>query len=139
MARTSPDVPGTWEYQEPPRPVLHVVSEKTAVDLAVLDRTYGTRMSEAQHWRMGNLKVVTVQEPAGKDGAWLWHLSISHPNRHPTWDELKAARYWLLPSDITVGILLPPPDQYVNVPAQDHVFHLWEVSDPRNPDEQEEP
>jgi hypothetical protein len=139
MAKTSPDVPGTWEFQEPPRPVLQSLDRGTVATMHAVDREHGTRLAEAQHWRMGNLKIVTVQEPAGKDGRFLWHLSMSHKNRHPTWDEIKAARYWLLPLDITVGMLLPPPDQYTNVPQQDHVFHLWEVSDQREESDEPDP
>ena len=131
MTKTSPDVPGTWEYQEPPRPKLQKLAPGQLAAMHELDRQYGSRMAEAAHYVMGNLKVVVVQEPAGKGGEWLWHLSISHPKRHPTWDELKAARYWLLPEDRTFGILLPPAGEYVNVPQQDHVFHLWEVADLR--------
>lgn len=129
MARTSPDVPGTWEYQEPPRPVRHRLSDDVLRRIAAVDAAYGTKLAEAMHFKMGNLEVVVCQEPV--NGRMLWHLSISHSKRHPTWDEIKAARYWLLPSEITVGMLLPPPEEYVNVPEQDHVFHLWEVDDPR--------
>jgi hypothetical protein len=54
-----------------------------------------------------------------------WHLSISHPTRYPTWDEIKAARYDLLPDDCTMGMLLPPSGEYVNV--HPNCFHLHEV------------
>lgn len=78
-------------------------------------------------WTMGECSVHVSRDPAGREGAMLWHLSISAPNRHPTWDEIKTARYRLLPLDLTFGMLLPPPDEYVNMPEQDHVFHLWEI------------
>lgn len=66
-----------------------------------------------------------------------WHLSISHrhsvvgpdgkhpPGRYPTWDEIRDARYLLLPDEITVGILLPPRAEYVNVHPT--TFHLYQV------------
>lgn len=82
-------------------------------------------------YAMGPCNVLVSREPAGLKGERLWHLTISTPSRHPTWDEIKLARYRLLPADICVGILLPPPEMYVNVEAQDHVFQLWEVTDPR--------
>jgi hypothetical protein len=44
-----------------------------------------------------------------------WHLSIAHPTRYPTWDEIAQARYRLLPPEIWVALYLPPADQYVNV------------------------
>lgn len=58
-----------------------------------------------------------------------WHLSISHPKRYPTWDEIKEARYKLMPENITVAMLLPPPREYVNI--HENCFHLWEIEDPR--------
>jgi hypothetical protein len=82
-------------------------------------------------YQMGLCRIMVSQEPAGPGGALLWHLSISCTHRHPTWDEIKVARYVLLPDELTFGILLPPPNEYVNVPEQDHVFHVWETSDPR--------
>ena len=57
--------------------------------------------------------------------AGLYHLSVSHPRRYPTWDEIKALRYALLPDDKTFAILFPPMAQYVNVHS--NCFHLHEV------------
>jgi hypothetical protein len=65
--------------------------------------------------------------PAGASD--LWHLSISHPVRYPTWDEVADARYELVPDDVTMAMLLPPRDEYVNV--HEHVFHLWQIDDRR--------
>lgn len=59
----------------------------------------------------------------------LWHMSISHPNRYPTWDEIYDARYVLIPNKYTMAMLLPPKEQYVNV--HPNCFHLWEVNDQR--------
>lgn len=70
-------------------------------------------------WLKGMLKVfVAVEEGA-------WHLSISHPSRYPTWDEIKEARYRLLPDEIYMAMILPPSGEYVNV--HENCFHLWEV------------
>lgn len=54
-----------------------------------------------------------------------WHISISHPSRYPTWDEIKDIRYQLAPNDIYMAILLPPVEQYVNI--HPNCFHLWEI------------
>jgi len=54
------------------------------------------------------------------------HLSISHAKRYPSWDEIKGARYELMPHDITVAMLLPPPEDYINV--HQNCFHLWELA-----------
>lgn len=67
----------------------------------------------------GRLLALVAQEPTG------WHLSISHPRRYPTWDEIAHARYELLPGDITMAMLLPPMDEYVAV--HDHAFHLHQL------------
>lgn len=120
MSRTSPDVPGTWEHGDPGMP-----------------RRLPLRVPEAP-WTVaytlgGGANCLLGREPAGARGELLWHLSVSRPNRHPSWDDLKGARYRLLPLDLAFGILLPPPDLYVNVPSQDHVFHIWEITDPRAP------
>lgn len=82
---------------------------------------------------MGELWILLDRELAGVNGERLWHLSISHPHRHPTWDEIKVARYRLLDPELTFGMLLPPAAVYVNVESHDHVFHLWEIHDPREP------
>lgn len=55
----------------------------------------------------------------------LLHLSLSHPRRYPTWDEIKAVRYTLLPDEKTFAILFPPMAQYVNL--HPNCFHLHEV------------
>ncbi len=116
MSRTSPDVPGTWEHGDPGQP------EPLIVDNLLNGPAFYTQ---------GGAKIILAREPAGKDGAMLWHLSISRPNRHPSWDDIKAARYRLLPHNLDFAVLLPPPGDYVNVPEQDHVFHVWEIVDVR--------
>lgn len=81
----------------------------------------------------GQLRVM-VSPPFSGQG---WHLSISHAiavigpsgspiaGRYPSWDEIRDARYDLLPDEITVGILLPPKAEYVNLHPT--TFHLHEV------------
>jgi len=75
----------------------------------------------AKIYKAGKLQVIVGQQP--NDGRW--HLSISHPGRYPTWDEIKEARYQLVPNNVTMAMLLPPKEQYVNVHA--NCFHLWEI------------
>jgi hypothetical protein len=50
------------------------------------------------------------------------HFSISCPERDPTWEEIAAARYALLPKLKDCAMVLPPEDQYVNV--HEHCFHV---------------
>ena len=63
---------------------------------------------------------VIVSKDAG-----LWHMSIAHPNRYPTWDEIKDARYEFLPDNINAAMLFPPKKEYVNL--HPNCFHLWEI------------
>lgn len=61
----------------------------------------------------------------------LWHLSLAHPERYPTWDEIADVRYKLIPDDVTMALLLPPPDEYLNV--HEFCLHCWEIDDIRDP------
>lgn len=109
-----------------PQPITKPRSEWTRDDDIVIGPV------SAEHWHRrvndGTLTVLVANEPDG------WHLSISHrpPNerralRYPTWDEIADARYRLLPDDITVAMLLPPPSQYVA--AHPTTFHLHQIAD----------
>ena len=76
----------------------------------------------------GHLSVFVGQETL-EEGP-RWHLSISHrtddltPGRYPTWDEITEARYRFVPDAVTMAMMLPPRDQYVNV--HETTFHLHE-------------
>ena len=54
-----------------------------------------------------------------------WHLSIAHPNRYPTYDEIKEARYKFLPNEATMAMLFPPKEEFINL--HNNCFHLWEI------------
>lgn len=78
----------------------------------------------------GHLTVIVGQEPQG------WHLSISHrtnevrprPKRYPSWDEIADARYRFVPDHVTMAMLLPPKEEYVNL--HETTFHLHEIAKP---------
>jgi hypothetical protein len=63
------------------------------------------------------------------DNLLLWHLSIAHEHRYPTWDEIADVRYELVPDSVTMALLLPPSGEYVN--AHPFCFHLWQIDDRR--------
>jgi len=63
--------------------------------------------------------VLVAQDP-------LWHLSISHPHRYPDWSEIHAARYQLVPDEVTMAMILPPKASYINV--HPNCFHLHELT-----------
>lgn len=55
----------------------------------------------------------------------LRHASISHPRRHPTWDEITVMRKTLFLEDEDVMMVLPRKELYVNL--HPHCFHLWQM------------
>lgn len=57
-----------------------------------------------------------------------WHVSVSHPKRYPTWDEMASARERFTPDEVTMAMLLPPRGEYVNLHST--CLHLWELVPP---------
>lgn len=123
-----PPIPGTHEPGFMEKPIVQV-----ALPLGARSHIEKEGVRGIKHFVMGECSIILAREPAGPEREMLWHMSISCVDRHPTWDEMKTARYRLLPHSLCFGIMLPPPDYYVNIEAQDHVFHLWEMTDPRSP------
>ena len=80
---------------------------------------------EAKLYKAGACKILVGKEPHGNNQRLLWHISISHPSRYPTWEEIKRARYELTPKDIEMVMHLPKPENYVNI--HENCFHLWEL------------
>jgi hypothetical protein len=76
-------------------------------------------------WHQRKLTVIVAREPLGPNGALRWHLSISHPERYPSYDEIAAARYGLIPDRAYMVMILPPRSAYVNL--HQHTMHLHEV------------
>lgn len=54
-----------------------------------------------------------------------FHMSIAHPRRYPTWDEIAEARYRVIPEHVTMVMVLPPLREYVN--THENCFQLKEV------------
>ena len=54
-----------------------------------------------------------------------WHVSVSHPKRYPTWDEMACARERFTPDEVTMAMVLPPRREYVNVHST--CLHLFEI------------
>ena len=70
-------------------------------------------------FKVGGCQALVSQQRVG------WHLSISRPDRLPTWEEVRDARYALVPDEAVMALLLPPRDEYVNVHA--HCLQLYEI------------
>lgn len=95
-------------------------------------------IQRAYHTESGCTVICGLEEAkAAPGGIWLppnekmlWHLSMAHHERYPTWDEIADVRYSLVPDNVTMAMLLPPMNDYVN----DHPYclHLWQIDDRRN-------
>ncbi|MGI6648121.1 MAG: DUF7694 domain-containing protein [Bacillota bacterium] len=83
----------------------------------------GTRAYE-----FGECFVMVGREDIGS-GNYQWHLSISHPNRYPTWDEIRDARDRFVPDHVTMVMFLLSRADYVN--TYENCFHLWELDEKR--------
>lgn len=59
-----------------------------------------------------------------RDGKAWRHISLAHPNRLPTWDELRSIKEWICGPDGTAYKVLPPESEYVN--ENPHCLHLWQ-------------
>ena len=108
----------------------------TPVELpSIMEELDGTQ----EAYRTGSgCSVICGREPAKRApaGIWLppnelllWHISISHRHRLPTWDEIADVRYALVPDDVTMAMLLPPSNQYVN--EHEFCMHCWQIDDKR--------
>ena len=66
-----------------------------------------------------NLKLLVTID----DG--MLHLSISHPKRYPTWDEILRTRYKFVDEKMELVMHLPKKSEYVNL--HQNCFHLWQM------------
>lgn len=63
-----------------------------------------------------------------------WHISVSHPYRFPTWEEIKSAWYDLVPGagqDFEGVIILPRLSEYVNI--HENCFHVHQLNEAERP------
>ena len=72
----------------------------------------------SKYYKMGAIFIIVSVHPETGE-----HLSISHPSRYPSWDEIAEARYQLLPDDRAYYMVLPPSNAYGNL--AENCFHLW--------------
>jgi hypothetical protein len=73
---------------------------------------------------LGECSVCVSKDP--NFGKICWHISIAHPNRYPTYEEIKEARYEFIPDEAIMAMLFPPKSQFVNV--HPNCFHLWQIN-----------
>ncbi len=64
-----------------------------------------------------------------------YHMSISHAQRLPTYEELKAARYKFCPDYCYMAQIFPPQDEFINVhPYCLHVYEIARRNDIKRPE-----
>lgn len=90
--------------------ILHDNSEQTSRVLSLMQIS-GAIQPGTVPYTMGQLTVF-VSPPTGDMG---WHMSISHPKRYPTWDEVAYARYELIPNEARMVMALPPKEEYISI------------------------
>lgn len=72
----------------------------------------------------GPLRIIASGTPEEGDPGWPWeHVSVSCPNRTPTWEEMTAVKDLFWGSDETVIQFHPPKADYVN--QHQFCLHLW--------------
>lgn len=92
-------------YEEKKPLTLKEVPVDPRVEASLID----ARNTYVRAYELGECSVLVTKEGGS------WHVSIAHPRRYPTWDEVAEARYRLVPDDVTLAMLLPPRELYVNL------------------------
>jgi hypothetical protein len=103
----TPGIPDPVEYPLPPQMQAWIWQ--------------GQLEPETKLYKMGTCKIMCSPPRTESHG---WHLSISHEDRYPSWDEIAKARYSLLPHDSVFVMVLPQPNQYTNI--HNYCFQLYE-------------
>jgi hypothetical protein len=70
---------------------------------------------------MPHLAVIIGEERHSRD--WWIHLSISHRDRIPIWDEIKEAKELFIGKDRKAIQVLPAEEHYYN--QHPYTLHLW--------------
>lgn len=92
------------------------------------ETTVGIDGTQGEVFEAGYLRAIVSQD--GPDA--YWHLSVSHYSGvYPNWDQLADARYDLVPLDVDMALILPPPEDYTNY--HEGVLQLTEIRDPAMP------
>lgn len=85
-------------------------------------------LPHAEAFRKGKLAILITTDPIDFFGngqsTTCRHLSISAPDRYPTWAEIKDARYRFFDKHKWVYQVFPPIDQWLNV--HPNCFHLFQ-------------
>lgn len=72
--------------------------------------------------------LLSAEKAPGTHEVWL-HVSVSHRDRIPTWEELRDVKDLFVGRDKLALQVLPSADEYVNICWR--VLHLWHCPDRR--------
>ena len=86
-----------------------------------LENLLNAKNSYLRVYTLGECSVIVTREYD------RWHMSIAHPRRYPTWDEVATARYRAIPANTWMAMMLPPPAHFVNV--HENCFQLVETAE----------
>lgn len=114
LGSAEPVVPGSSSPGYVPETITAVASSAEGKQLAA---RLGIRGLQA--FTMGECRIVRYIDP--ERGLTM---TVRHPERLPSWDEIKQARYRLLPRELTFCLLLPPPSEYADDPRNPFVIEL---------------
>lgn len=80
----------------------------------------------AVYYQSANVRIMVSLDVTDAGARWL-HLSISRPDRYPTWDEIREAKNWIIGRERAAYQVLPAESEYVNIHG--NTFHLWSPLD----------
>lgn len=94
---------------------LPVIREPQLDPRLEMMKARGLIQAGTRQFKMG--RVTIMVSPPVKESGMGWHMSISHPERYPTWDEVAKAWYELIPdADNRVGaMILPKREDYISI------------------------
>jgi len=78
---------------------------------------------QTKSFSFGPCSILVGQENEGR-----WHMSIAHPSRLPTLEEMKEARKRTVPPEVFLCQPFPPRKYWFSL--HDYCLHLWEIRDP---------
>lgn len=58
-----------------------------------------------------------------RDGGIWWHVSLAHPHRNPTWNEIVEVKETFIGPEVPVMHLIPPRSRWLDCGT--NTFHLW--------------
>lgn len=107
-----------------------------------LDQLSKTTKEPPSHWKIGPVIMMPGHGPAAKtwdhkvtnirvlrsislleNKEWWIHVSVSRPDRLPTWEEMNKVRNEFIGEDVEAYHVCPRKQDYVNVAV--YCLHLW--------------